>query len=122
MQTKIVARALTLFFTMTFPSAVAQAPATTAALCATQTPMSNPAAGSHWTGWGNGPGNTRFQSADQAGLTASQIPNLKLKWAFGLEGATSARSQVAVAGGRLFVGAETGMVYALDAKTGCTYW
>jgi polyvinyl alcohol dehydrogenase (cytochrome) len=113
---------LILSFTMTFASAFAQAPAANAGMCATQTPMSNPAAGQHWNGWGNGPTNTRFQAADQAGLTAAQIPSLKLKWAFGLEGATSSRSQVAVAGGRLFVGAETGMVYALDAKTGCTYW
>jgi outer membrane protein assembly factor BamB len=28
----------------------------------------------------------------------------------------------AVAGGRLFVGSENGDLYALNAKTGCTYW
>jgi polyvinyl alcohol dehydrogenase (cytochrome) len=84
--------------------------------------MTNPTAGNTWNGWGAGVANTRSQTAAQAGLTTAQVPNLKLKWAFGLPGATSARSQPAVAGGRLFVAAETGWVYALDAKTGCTYW
>jgi polyvinyl alcohol dehydrogenase (cytochrome) len=31
-------------------------------------------------------------------------------------------SQPIVAGGRVFVGSQGGHVYALDAKTGCTYW
>ena len=30
--------------------------------------------------------------------------------------------QPSIAGGRVFVGSETGTVYALDAATGCTYW
>ncbi len=66
--------------------------------------------------------NTRSQPAPQAGLTAAQVPNLKLKWAFGIPGATQARSQPAVAGGRIFLGSEPGTVFALDARTGCTYW
>ena len=48
--------------------------------------------------------------------------SLTLKWAFGFAGVNSARAQPAVAGGRLFVGSENGDVYALNAKTGCTYW
>src|SRR5947207_2589928 len=36
-------------------------------------------AGPSWNGWGAGPANTRFQAADQAGITAAQVPNLKLK-------------------------------------------
>ena len=35
---------------------------------------------------------------------------------------TAARSQPAVVGGRLFVASESGDVFSLDAKTGCTYW
>ena len=31
-------------------------------------------------------------------------------------------SQPSIAGGRVFVGSETGIVYALDASTGCTRW
>ena len=34
-----------------------------------------------WNGWGNDPGNTRFQP--KPGLTADDVPKLKLKWAFG---------------------------------------
>lgn len=123
MKTRIAPLFVILAFgaTAAFAQSAAPAPAN-AGLCATQTPMSNPASGSSWNGWGAGASNTRAQTAAQAGLTAAQVPNLKLKWAFGLSGATSARSQPAVAGGRLFVAAETGNVYALDAKTGCTYW
>jgi polyvinyl alcohol dehydrogenase (cytochrome) len=80
------------------------------------------AIGRGWNGWGGGVANTRFQSADKGGLTATTVPQLTLKWAFGFAGVTSARSQPAVAGGRLFVGSENGDLYALNAKTGCTYW
>ena len=34
----------------------------------------------------------------------------------------SAYGQPSVVGGRVFVGADTGFVYALDAKTGCVHW
>ncbi len=75
-----------------------------------------------WNGWGTNIENTRFQSARAAGLTAEQVPHLKLKWAFGLPGSTSAYAQPALAFGRVFVGADTGYVYSLDAKSGCVYW
>lgn len=75
-----------------------------------------------WNGWGPGTTNTRFVPADKGGLTAADIPKLKLKWAFGYAGVSSARGQPAVVGGRLFVGSENGAVSALDAKTGCTHW
>jgi polyvinyl alcohol dehydrogenase (cytochrome) len=84
--------------------------------------MSDPASGAQWNGWGAGVTNTRFQPLERGGLTAAQVPNLKLKWAFGFPGVTSARSQPAVAGGRLFVGSDSGVVYGLDAKTGCIHW
>jgi polyvinyl alcohol dehydrogenase (cytochrome) len=66
--------------------------------------------------------NTRFQPAAQAGLSAADIPKLKLEWAFGFPNANSARAQPTVAAGRVFVGSQSGLVYALDAKTGCTIW
>ena len=75
-----------------------------------------------WNGWGAGVANTRFQSADKGGLTAPMIPRLKLKWAFGFPGVSSARSQPSILGQRLFVGSESGDILALDAKTGCTHW
>ena len=85
-------------------------------------PLGNPLQGAMWNGWGNDPGNTRFQPAKAAGLTAAQVPNLAVKWAFGLPNVTSAYSQPTVAGGRVFVGGDGGFVYSLDAATGCVYW
>lgn len=75
-----------------------------------------------WNGWGNDTSNSRFQNAKAAGLTAADVPTLTLKWAFGFPGATAASGQPTVAAGRVFVGNINGMVYSLDAKTGCTHW
>src|ERR1039458_4220254 len=75
-----------------------------------------------WHGWSVDPENSRMQSAAAAGLDRSQVTKLKLKWAFGFPGATSALGQPSAAGGRLFVGSAGGAVYALDTHTGCTYW
>src|SRR5688572_16299624 len=49
--------------------------------CAANPTIANLNAG--WIGWGVDNANTRFQPAREAGLTAAQVPNLKLKWAFG---------------------------------------
>ena len=78
--------------------------------------------GAGWNGWGNGLANNRFQSAAAAGLTAGSVPQLRLKWAFGYPGGTSAFGQPSVVAGRVFVGTDTGYVYSLDAKTGCIHW
>jgi polyvinyl alcohol dehydrogenase (cytochrome) len=75
-----------------------------------------------WGGWSPDHRNLRFQPAAQAGLTAEQTPKLTLKWAFGFPNASAARSLPTVAGGRVFVGSQSGIVYALDAKSGCTIW
>ena len=56
------------------------------------------------------------------GLTAAQVPRLKLKWAFGFPTGVSANGQPTIASGRVFVGSDNGYVYSLDAKTGCVYW
>ena len=77
---------------------------------------------SGWNGWGAGVGNTRYVPAAAGGVTAPMMPRMKLKWAFGFPGVSSARSQPAVLGGRVFVGSESGDIFALDAKTGCTHW
>ena len=55
-------------------------------------------------------------------MTADQVPNLKLKWAFGFPGAEEVYGQPTVAGGRVFLGVDTGAVYSIDAETGCVYW
>ncbi len=88
-------------------------------LCA-PAPLRDPMKGPRWTGWGADPENTRFQK--NAGLDADNVPKLKLKWAFGFPGATVAYAQPAVAGGRVYVGSATGVIYSLDAKTGCAHW
>lgn len=89
--------------------------------CPANTPF-NPNAGASWVGWGGDLANTRFQEAKGAGIAAADVPKLKLKWAFGFPGAKSVYGQPSVVGGRVFVGVDTGAVYALDAKTGCVYW
>jgi polyvinyl alcohol dehydrogenase (cytochrome) len=74
-----------------------------------------------WNGWSDA-ANTRFQPARAAGLTAQSTPKLKLKWAFGFPGATTAFGTPTVFGGKVFVGDADGTVYSLDARTGCIYW
>jgi polyvinyl alcohol dehydrogenase (cytochrome) len=83
---------------------------------------SSTATAASWNGWGNGTLNHRFQSAAAAGMTRENVPRLKLKWAFGLRGATSAGTQPVVIDGRLYIATAEGEVYALDAKTGCIHW
>jgi polyvinyl alcohol dehydrogenase (cytochrome) len=73
-----------------------------------------------WNGWGADPGNSRYQPAPA--LSADQVPRLELKWAFGFPNAVSAWGQPTVVAGRVFAGVDTGLVYSLDAATGCTYW
>src|SRR3954468_8569803 len=75
---------------------------------------------SSWNGWGYDPGNSRFQPRPR--LTAADTPKLALQWAFGFPNGNSAYGQPAVVGGRVFVGADTGFVYALNASTGCVHW
>ena len=74
-----------------------------------------------WNGWADA-ANTRFQSARAAGLDKQTTPKLKLKWAFGFPGVTTAFGTPTVVDGSVFVGAADGAVTSLDARTGCTYW
>ncbi|MCY4387732.1 MAG: PQQ-binding-like beta-propeller repeat protein [Desulfurellaceae bacterium] len=74
-----------------------------------------------WNGWGADNFNTRFQSAEAAGISADQVPELKVKWVFGLP-MDFRVSQPTVVGGRVFIGSLQGRIYSLDAKTGCLYW
>jgi polyvinyl alcohol dehydrogenase (cytochrome) len=76
----------------------------------------------HWNHWGADIANTRFQNASAAGISAEDVPKLKLKWAFGLGEGTAVYSQVAAGDGRVFVADLTGNVYSLDASTGCIRW
>lgn len=75
-----------------------------------------------WNRWGGDVENSRFQPLGTAGLDAASVPKLQLAWAVALPGEEAARSQPAVMGGRLFVGSNGGVVFALDARTGCRHW
>lgn len=70
-----------------------------------------------WSEWGGNPANTRFQP--KPGFGAGDLARLKVKWAFGLPGLAG---EPIVAGDRLFVASRLGRIFALDARTGCTYW
>ena len=73
-----------------------------------------------WSGWGQNSTNARFQS--QPGFTAADAPRLKLKWAFAFPGDIISNAQAVINGDRVYVGSNTGVVYSLDAKTGCIHW
>jgi polyvinyl alcohol dehydrogenase (cytochrome) len=66
--------------------------------------------------------NTNYIPVEAAELPAQDIPRLKLKWALAYPGALRARSRPAFALGALFVGSQSGAVYALDAASGCIRW
>jgi polyvinyl alcohol dehydrogenase (cytochrome) len=90
--------------------------------CTANPPMSDPASGPSWNGWGNDLANLRFQPAAAARLTAADVPRLKLKWAFGLPHGMTNNAQPTVVSGRVFMASDNGYLYSLDAKTGCVYW
>jgi len=90
--------------------------------CAARKPMMQMTSAPRWASWGLNLSNTRFQAKDMAGMTAGEVPKLKLKWAIGLPDTSHAWSQPTVAGGRVFVGSQGGRVYSLDAETGCVVW
>jgi len=92
------------------------------AMCAASSSEWSPTAGAVWSGWGVNTSNTRFQDAAMAGLSAADVPRLKLKWAFGFPGDLQSNAQATLAGGRVFVGSAGGMVYSLSAATGCVHW
>ncbi len=91
-------------------------------LCTPPVRFADPAAIPSWIGWSPGIANAHFQSADQAGLTAADLPHLQLKWAFGFPDAATSWAQATVAGGRVFIGSQNGVVYSLSATQGCVAW
>lgn len=92
------------------------------AYCRAAGTSGDPLAGPAWNGWGIDAQNTRHQSAAAAGLTAADVPRLRLKWSFGFPGASASGSQVTAVGNRLFVGSRNGVMYSLDKDTGCLVW
>jgi polyvinyl alcohol dehydrogenase (cytochrome) len=58
----------------------------------------------------------RYQA--NPGLTAADVPKLKVKWSFAMSGG----SMPTVIGDWLFINNRSGKFYALDAATGCVRW
>ena len=74
--------------------------------------------GPQWNGWSPDLAMTRYQP--KAGIAAADVPRLKVKWAFAIEGGRYA--QPSPYGNRLFVGSSSGRFYALDTQTACVAW
>ena len=87
-------------------------------MCATASTLAP--SGPQWNGWGASFANDRFQRG--AGLSASDVPRLKVKWAFGFAGDASAAVQPSIVGGRVYVASVPGRSYALDLREGCAVW
>lgn len=83
-------------------------------------PLSNLDGG--WNGWGNDLANRRYQDADKGGMSAANIGQLELAWAFGVPAVSTMSGHPVVADGRLFFGTFSGLVVALDAASGCALW
>ena len=75
-----------------------------------------------WNGWGADLENSRSRSTAAAGISAANVGRLKLKWAFAFPEANTAMAHPAYMDGRIFIGSSTGVVYALDASSGCIHW
>jgi polyvinyl alcohol dehydrogenase (cytochrome) len=88
--------------------------------CSARAPLGDLSGSAAWNGWSPDATNARFQRAP--GFSAADVPRLTLKWAFGFPGVSSVYGQPTVSGGRVFIGVDTGYVYALDAATGCVHW
>jgi polyvinyl alcohol dehydrogenase (cytochrome) len=92
------------------------------AFCSSKISILSGSARDAWPGWSPTTSNARYQTTDHAGLEASQVPRLKLKWALGFPGDVTAFAALSVVNGTLFVGSASGAVEAVDANTGCTHW
>ena len=75
--------------------------------------------GPQWNGWGRDLDNSRYQPTP--GFNAEEVPRLKVRWAWAHPG-TMATGQPTVIGDRLYVTTEVGVIYCLNAHTGCAYW
>src|SRR5277367_5235909 len=70
-----------------------------AAMCTSPAPeFGDPSASGSplWNGWGQNLLNTRFQTAAQAGLSATDVPHLKVKWAFGFPATLDANAHPSI--------------------------
>lgn len=75
-----------------------------------------------WMGFAGNLAGTGYQPPERAGLSASDVPGLELRWAFAFPGGTNMRTSPAVAGDAALVAGPFGEVVALDLATGCVRW
>lgn len=78
------------------------------------------AEGFYTQGWGFNTGNERYQP--RSNIRKSNVEQLALKWAFILEDDMSPHSYPVVSEDAVFIGTQSGILYALDRETGCTIW
>jgi polyvinyl alcohol dehydrogenase (cytochrome) len=83
-------------------------------MCAANGPIK--ASANDWPALGPDENSSRFQP--NPGISAADVPKLKVKWAFSMPGG----GQPVVVGDWLFITNRGGKFYALDAKTGCVHW
>jgi polyvinyl alcohol dehydrogenase (cytochrome) len=122
-RTGVERRAIAEFVTgKSFSKALSTTPSLEALCRPAQTQFTAAANGAAWNGWGVDTSNSRYQERGAAGFAAADVPRLKLKWAFGFPGELSADAQPTMVGGSVFVGTQSGIVYALSAATGCVHW
>jgi polyvinyl alcohol dehydrogenase (cytochrome) len=95
-------------------------PPSPAAMCSPS--LARSAGRGAWEGWSPTVQNARFQPAPQAGLRVEDLGRLELAWAFGFDGDITAFGAPTVIDGVLYTGSASGVVYAIDAATGCIRW
>jgi polyvinyl alcohol dehydrogenase (cytochrome) len=71
-----------------------------------------------WNGFGRDLEGSRFHP--DPGIRAADVPRLRLRWAFGLDGGI--HGQPTIVGDRVFVSSVPGQLYSIDAETGCVFW
>ena len=74
------------------------------------------------SGWSHDLQNRRAVSARDAGISASDLPQLTVKWSFVFDDAVHPRSVPALTDKAIILGSEEGAVMALDRDTGCSFW
>jgi polyvinyl alcohol dehydrogenase (cytochrome) len=93
-----------------------------AAMCTSPGVFGRGGTDANWAGWGNGTDNARYQAGPPAGIDSRNVSRLKVKWAFGFPGDLDANAQPTVYADRVFVGSQSGTVYALSKESGCVHW
>lgn len=72
--------------------------------------------------WGIGLNNQRYYDQDDLRIDAKNVENLELSWVFAFPNASRARVQPTIVGNIVLTASQTGTIYALNRKTGCTQW